>query len=206
MTEGSDIKDAELIERARFDVSRFTPIFERHFSTIYRFTARRIGPELAKDVASETFVVALTRLESFNSRHDSALPWLYGIARNLIRNHQRSERRKLQFMSRLRAQQSIEEDTGDSEDAVSNDAVTGAIEQALNSLSPSKREALLLFAWDDLPQAEVARIQGVPAATVRSRISRARKEVREHLARSGQYWDESSDFVKLEEPTDRHGG
>lgn len=201
-----DVSDAWLIGAARDDPSRFAPVFDRHFQAIYRFAARRLGSEVGKDIAADTFVVALARLKSYDDSRESALSWLYGIASNLIRNHRRTERRRFRLLAKLSNERVSPGWSDDPDRVLSRTVVTRAVAQALGSLSSKEREALLLFVWAELPQAEIARLQQVAPATVRSRIFRARKELREHLARSGQDWDETANSRSQKETCEDHGG
>lgn len=79
--------DADIIRASQKEPSNFALIFERHYEAIFRFAARRLGMELADDVAADTFVIALRRIQSYDTDYSSALPWLYGIVRNVIKNH-----------------------------------------------------------------------------------------------------------------------
>lgn len=188
---GVDVRgDVELIREALDDSSSFGLIFDRHFPAIFRFVSRRLGSDLAEDLASDTFVIAFQRLESFDQTYSSALPWLYGIATNLIRNHRRSESRRLELIAAVGDQEATNYNDVESDQVVEALGTSAILASALLHLNEEDREALLLFAWADLPQQHIARIQGVPAGTVRSRIHRARKVVREHLARSQQEGNE----------------
>ena len=61
--------DARLIEQAKRAPGRFTAIFDRHHRAIYAYVARRLGPDLAEDVASETFLTAFDRRHSYDAAH-----------------------------------------------------------------------------------------------------------------------------------------
>ncbi|MGZ8652395.1 MAG: RNA polymerase sigma factor, partial [Actinomycetota bacterium] len=89
------LTDAQIISMSNADPDRFGEIFDRHFPTIHRYVHRRVGRELANDLASETFSVAFRSRSRFEPSRDDAAPWLYGIAANLLRDHHRSERRRL---------------------------------------------------------------------------------------------------------------
>src|SRR5262245_22298254 len=89
------LTDAELIRTSIVDPASFGKVFDRHYPAILRYIVRRLGPELAGDLASETFVVAFRRRAEYDSGRPSARPWLFGIAANLLREHHRAERRQL---------------------------------------------------------------------------------------------------------------
>jgi RNA polymerase sigma factor (sigma-70 family) len=172
--------DAELIADARRSPERFAAVFDRHYRRIYAYAARRLGRDLAEDVASETFLVAFSRIAGYDTSRQDAAPWLYGIASNLIARHGRAESR------RYRAMAKVPPDPPTSEIDVAGrlDAATarGPLAAALARLPGPERDVLLLVAWAGLSQPEVAVALDVPAGTVRSRLHRARREMRAALA------------------------
>ena len=93
--------DAELIAAARRSPEHFAVVFDRHYGRIYAYAARRLGRDLAEDVASETFLVAFSRLAGYDPARPDAGPWLYGIASNLIARHGRAESRRYRAMSKV---------------------------------------------------------------------------------------------------------
>jgi DNA-directed RNA polymerase specialized sigma24 family protein len=92
--------DVQVIAAARGAPARFAVIFDRHFVTVHRYLACRVGDALADDLASETFATALGHLRSYDDAHASARPWLLGIATNLLRHHRREEARLLRALVR----------------------------------------------------------------------------------------------------------
>jgi RNA polymerase sigma-70 factor (ECF subfamily) len=82
-------RDGQVIAASLSEPERFGTIFELHFDAIHRYSARRVGTALADDLTAHTFTVAFERRRSFDAASDTARPWLYGIATNLIRtpNH-----------------------------------------------------------------------------------------------------------------------
>src|SRR6185369_6227930 len=109
------LTDAQLIERARRTPEHFTAIFDRHYRNIYAYVARRLGPDLAEDVASETFLTAFDRRHSYDLARGDARPWLYGIASNLVARHVRAESRRYRALARAGGR---EADTTEHDDAV----------------------------------------------------------------------------------------
>lgn len=173
--------DAELIVDARRSPEAFAAVFDRHYGRIFAYAARRLGRDLAEDVASETFLVAFSRIAGYDTGRADAGPWLYGIASNLIARHGRAESRRYRAMSRVMPDEVV---SGlDDAVAIRLDAITqrGRLAAALTRLSAAERDALLLVAWAGLSQPEVAVALDVPAGTVRSRLHRARQEMRSAL-------------------------
>lgn len=159
----------------------FEAAFAEHFPPVYRFIARRVGPALAEDLAAETFATAYRRRARFDPGRASLRSWLYGIAANLVRNHWRAEQHLLALDARLVP----EVDLSGSYEAV-DQRVTAAmlapkLAAALAQLTRDQRDVLLLHAWAELSHEEIAAALGVAPGTVRSRLSRARTALREHL-------------------------
>jgi len=177
------LTDAQLIEQARQTPEQFTAIFDRHYRNIYAYVARRLGPDLAEDVASETFLTAFDRRHGYDPARGDARPWLYGIASNLVARHVRAESRRYRALARAGGQ---EHGTADGPaDAVAGRldaaAVRGRLAEALRRLPEPVRAVLLLVAWAGLNQQETAEALGIPAGTARSRLHRARLEMRQAL-------------------------
>lgn len=161
------------------------PLVERHQRVLYGYLARRIGRDLAEDVTSETFTRAYAQRHRFDQERDDARPWLFGIATNLLRNHARSEVRQLRAYARHGVEDRSDDDHAASHTRLDAVARTGALASALESLKPGDREALLMFAWNEMPYEDIAAALDIPVGTVRSRLNRARRQVQEHLARHG---------------------
>jgi RNA polymerase sigma factor (sigma-70 family) len=160
---------------------RFADVFDRYYEHIYAYAARRLGPDLGEDVAAETFLVAYDRRDTFDPARAEARPWLYGIAANLIMRHGRAEGRRLRAMAR-----GAEPGVGpDEAEAIAGRVDAGhartRLAAALRRLSPGDREVLLLVAWAGLNQQEAAAALGIPPGTARSRLHRARQEMRRAL-------------------------
>jgi RNA polymerase sigma-70 factor, ECF subfamily len=159
--------DGRIIGRSLADPHAFGAIFERHFDAVYGYARRRVGAELAEEVATETFTRAFARRQAFDASRVEARPWLLGIAANLLRRHWRTERRRLAAYARA-AERSAPAEPG----------LLSEVVAALDSLSRDEREALFLFAVADLSYDEIADALEIPLGTVRSRLARARRRVR----------------------------
>ncbi len=171
--------DAALIAASLADPAAFAGVFDRHWPAIHRFCVSRAGPA-GEDVAAETFRVAFDQRRRYDPRYDDARPWLYGIATNLLRRAFRTASRQ--------AAPFAGHEWDFSEDAlgrVEAQALGRNLALALGTVSSADRDALLLHVWADLTYAEIALATGAPVGTVRSRIHRARTQLRTHLEGNG---------------------
>jgi RNA polymerase sigma factor (sigma-70 family) len=172
----------------------FGRLFDRHAQAVYAFCARRTADlALAEDLTSITF------LEAWRHRHraplgqaDGALPWLLGVANNVLRNARRGQRRYRAFLERLPAPSVAPA----AEDQALARSVTEARLQdaldAISALSQGEQEVVMLVLWSDLPYEEAATALGIPVGTVRSRLSRARSKLQVSLCPASYVQKESS--------------
>jgi RNA polymerase sigma-70 factor (ECF subfamily) len=167
--------DASVIEASARRPERFARVFDRHFTAIHRYLARRAGREVADDLASLCFTVAFERRGTFDPLAGDARPWLYGIATNLLRDHWRAERRAAATVIQLsrHSDRDVEIPLADGDDP--------DLAAALGALDPPQLDVLLLYAWGELSYEEISGALGVPVGTVRSRLARARARVRAEL-------------------------
>jgi RNA polymerase sigma factor (sigma-70 family) len=167
--------DGAVIAASLREPGAFGVIFDRHGSTLLRFLARRVDPAEAEDLLGEVFRIAFERRPGFDQSRDSARPWLYGIAANLVAKHYRSETRRLRALARAGAARVPDEDPAERAVAAADAGARWArVVDAIGVLPEAERQVLLLFAWEELSYDEIAAAVGVPVGTVRSRLSRAR--------------------------------
>jgi RNA polymerase sigma factor (sigma-70 family) len=172
--------DAALLRDSLVHPERFERIFDRHYDVVRRYAHRRVGKEAGEDIASDTFLTAFSVRSSFDGRSESARAWLFGIANNLVRHYLRAEWTRAAAWSRL----PLETAEFDHVDAEKLDALRAApaIAAAFQALHADDRETFLLFALGELTYDEVADALAIPTGTVRSRIFRVRKILREQLS------------------------
>jgi RNA polymerase sigma-70 factor (ECF subfamily) len=153
---------------------RFTSLFDRSHAALLAYTVRRVAePADAADVVAETFLIAWRRLDQVPGG-DSERPWLFGVARKVLANTNRSTRRRYAMAERLRAELSV--------NPAPEPPVPSALGQALSQLSADDRELLLLLAWDGLSQEQASVALGISAGALRVRLHRARGRLRARLA------------------------
>jgi RNA polymerase sigma factor (sigma-70 family) len=175
------LDDATLIERSWHEPEAFAALYDRHAGPIHRFAGRRLGDQLADDVVGETFLAAFRRRKRYDLRRADARPWLYGIAANVIGKHRRAEVRMLRAFARTGADPVAAGHADLVDSRVCAAAVQRDLAAALAALTAGDRDVLLLIAWADLSYEETAAALGIPVGTVRSRLHRARRKVREAL-------------------------
>jgi len=176
--------DAVLIGQSLDDPERFGMIFERYFSQIHQYLARRVGPGSAGDLAAEVFVVAFSQRQRYDLARDCARPWLYGIATNLAGTHRRQEERRYRALARADASLASPSEEDLIADRVSARAARPALAAALAGLDGRDRDVLLLVALAGLSYDEVATSLDIPYGTVCSRLNRARRRLRDCLETS----------------------
>lgn len=172
--------DAECLARSLREPTAFELIFDRHFDAVHRYVQRRAGIDLADELAAETFALAFARRAKCRAR-ESVLPWLYGIATNLLHRHRRAERRQLRAYSRSGVDRWV---TPEDEAAtrVDGSLLEARLAGALAAMRPRERDALLLYALADLSYVEIAEALDVPVGTVRTWLHRARLTAQRELA------------------------
>jgi RNA polymerase sigma factor (sigma-70 family) len=185
-----DPTDAAAIAASLADPASFAPIFDRHAATVLRFLIRRVGPDAADGLVGETFRIAFERRASYDLDRPCARPWLYGIATNVLARHRRAEGRRLAALSRLAGRAAVDTPAAEAAEARA-DALDlwPRVAATIAGLPPGERDALLLYAWEDLGYDDIADALGIPVGTVRSRLNRARtrlRAVREPVAAGGE--------------------
>lgn len=177
----SPLTDAAVIRLSLDDSECFEELFHRHAPRVQRYLARRLGPDTADDLVAETFLQAFRQRSAYDQARADALPWLYGIATNLIGRHRRAEVRLYRALARTGTDPVTASFTDSADDRVTAGAASRRLAAALSGLPAAYRDTILLVAWGDLSYEETAAALGVPTGTVRSRISRARTALRRQL-------------------------
>jgi RNA polymerase sigma factor (sigma-70 family) len=171
--------DAEAIRDSLVQGEKFLPIVERHFTEISRYLRRRVAKEVADELTSDVFTMAFGRRATYDLTRESALPWLYGIASNLLRSRRRQELRELELLARVAVDPLAR--SFEPIDRLLRSDVEPALARGLLSLTADERDVLLLFAWGDLSYDEIGAALDIPSGTVKSRLSRARINLRASL-------------------------
>jgi RNA polymerase sigma-70 factor (ECF subfamily) len=163
-------------------VDEFVRLFWRHGPAVHSYLSRRAGHQQADDLLEEVWVRAFRSRDRYDARLD-ALAWLYGIARNVLLGHFRAQHAIAVADTGLR--HPGEPDPWDAvDDRLDARRTVSSLTEALAALSHEDREVLLLVAWEQLTSAEVAVVLDIPQGTARSRLHRARVQLRGYLETS----------------------
>lgn len=156
--------------------ARFERLYADHGRAVLAYAVRR-SPDAqdAADALAETFLVAWRRLDDVPREQEARL-WLYGVARNVLANQHRAERRRGRLADRLRGElpRALERVEAPAADA-------GAVGFALARLASEDREILRLSGWEELTPSEIAKVLGISHVAARSRLHRARHRLRAAL-------------------------
>lgn len=164
-----ELQDGEVMARAIAEPACFVEVVDRHGRAIHAYLVRRAGPQVADDVLDEVWLQAFAARRRFDVRRPDARPWLYGIARNVLRSHLRSRSRVVPLDGNGAADAFADADAR--LDALRH---RPALRDALAALPEEDREVLLLVAWEGLTPAEAAQSLGIPQGTARWRLHKAR--------------------------------
>lgn len=190
--EVSEVSDAVLWARARAgDGAAFGVLFERHAGRIYNYCFRRTADwALAEDLTSATFLIAWRSHGRGPLQAETAEPLLYGIATNVIRNRRRSLKRARNAFGRLPLPRAEEPDFAEDVAARLDDRVAmGRLLGIFSKLPRREQDVIALCDWSGLTYEEAADALGLPIGTVRSRLSRGRRRLRELATGSGPEGD-----------------
>ncbi len=154
----------------------FVEVVQRHEIAIHGYLSRRAGHQAADDLLGEVWLRAFGARRGYDASYDDARPWLYGIARNVLRAHWRTSQ-SIDLVPAEATHDPWDEITDRLDSAVRARALVSAVRK----LPPAERDVLLLVTWEQLTPAEAAAALGIPPGTARSRLHRARATLRHML-------------------------
>lgn len=160
------------------DVVWFEQLFATTYDDLLRYAARRVGLAAASDVVAESFLTAWRRRDDYDRA--AARLWLFGVARRVVANADRSALRAQRLSTRVI--KSVTDEPDPAEAVVAHLRVAELIAQ----LPEAEAEALRLVAWDGFDPAEAAVVAGCSRATFRVRLFRARRHAAAMLAADAQ--------------------
>jgi len=170
--------DVALWARVRSgDAEAFGLLFECYGEAIYRYCFRRTASaDRAADLTSVTFLEAWRRRE-VALPGDMVLPWLFGVATNVLRNERRRRRRYKAALDRLPATRDEPDLADDATDRIDGERRMRAALHLLGRLPRGERDVFVLAGWQGLSLMEAAYALGISPGAARTRLSRARKRL-----------------------------
>lgn len=189
--------DAALWQRAAAgEKDAFGLLFDRHVRRVYNYCFRRTGDwSQAEELTAIVFLEAWRRRRDIQLEREDALPWLLGVATNLIRNLRRTQRRWRSAIERLPPARVADFEV-DVDERLDDERRMQAVLRALGKLPRAERDVLALCIWEGLSYEEAALALDVPVGTVRSRLSRARARLRELVPGNGHELNASSAAIE----------
>lgn len=149
---------------------------QRESMDLLRYFRRRVPAQDAADLLAETGLVAWRRAGALPASEDGARRWLFAVAHNVLRNHQRGQRRRHALADRVR--DVLVRVGGPAPGA--DDGVE--VRDAIARLEPDLAEVVRLVHWEGFTVTEAAEVIGRSPSTTRARYQRAREQLRAMLS------------------------
>jgi RNA polymerase sigma factor (sigma-70 family) len=165
------------IARIASDSDALEAFYRQHFEAVSRFVARRVrDPHLAADLIADVFLAAVSSASSYRPEQGNPLPWLYGVARNVVATEGRRSARESRATNRVSGRALLDrDDIADLIERIDAEATSRQLYEALDELSDDDRSLLELVAVDGLSVRDAARALGISQITARVRMHRARR-------------------------------
>ncbi|MEJ5947009.1 sigma-70 family RNA polymerase sigma factor [Pseudokineococcus basanitobsidens] len=177
--------DEDVLVRSLHRPVAFEELVRRHSAPVHGYLQRRSSAQIADDLLAETWLQAFASRGSYDPGRGPVRAWVFGVARHVLFAAQRQHRRAHQEGSRSEAVTDPAPDW-DAVDARLDAAATApALRSGLASLTGPDRELLLLVVWEQLSPTEAAAVLDIPPGTARSRLHRARRQLRHHVSTPG---------------------
>lgn len=157
------------------DEATFRSLYSRTFDAVARYCLRRLPPDVAPDAVADTYLVAWRRIDEV-PQGEEAIAWLYGVARNVIRNAQRSGRRSQRLEAKLLSTPAGH-DPGPELVIVQRED-DALLRRALDGLREPDREIVRLRAFEELPFAQIAKVVECSEDAAKKRFARAVRRLR----------------------------
>ena len=164
------------------DTESFRLLVQRYQKPVIRMIANLINDRhVCEDIAQEVFLAAYKKLPAFDPARSSFSTWLFTIAKNKSINAVKKKR----ILPAVNPPEN--HDFTEPVDTLIQDELFFKLDQALKSLNPEHRRAIVLAEFENLPYEQIAQIEGVRLGTIKSRVSRAKHRLKSVL--DGIYGD-----------------
>ncbi len=185
---------------------RFRTIYDELYADLLSYCRRRVAPDEVDDLVAETMMVVWQRLDDVPAS-GAARPWVYAVARNLMRNHWRKGQRagalRDVLVSELHRAQQRDAEAGGAQ-ALEYDQVQALVD-GLHALKSKEQELIRLATWEELPHAEIALVLDCSINAVAIRLLRARSHLSQILGRDPRWTSPLDETLKGGAPV-RHVG
>jgi RNA polymerase sigma factor (sigma-70 family) len=161
------------------DEKTFIELYESHHDELHAYCARRVGVDNAADAVADVFTVAWRRIGEVSIEMPRA--WLFGVARGVIKNRWRSNRRRRRLVERVMTQRPRLSEIPDA--LLAQKETDAEIVEAFLRLRPTDQEILRLSAWEELSGPEIAEALGITLSAAQQRLHRAKKRLTASLDR-----------------------
>jgi RNA polymerase sigma-70 factor (ECF subfamily) len=179
------MKDRAEIARIASDPEALEAFYRRHFDAVRRFVARRVDdPHLAADLIGEVFLAAVSSAASYRPDKGDPLPWLYGVARNVVATEVRRSARESRATTRFLGRALLDPDAiTDLIERIDAETTSRQLYEAMAEVSEDDRTLLELVALDGLSVRDAAKVLGLSQITARVRMHRARRFLQQRVPR-----------------------
>ena len=188
--------DVDIIKRAKANSQIFEELYRRYADKVYNYFWYRTGhqKDVAEDLMQETFYRAFKHLSRFQIRGYSYLTYLLTIAHNILANYYRSQ--KMIPMSELGDDFDVPAEITDS---LERKIEAEALWRAIQDLSPTERDAILMRYQKEMPIKDISRVMARTENAVKLILSRARKKLAQHpyLRDMVGFTDQERQYTKL---------
>ncbi|MEU0646293.1 RNA polymerase sigma factor [Streptomyces umbrinus] len=166
---------------------RLEHLFRQTFRRVMAYCLRRASEAAAHDAVAEVYAVAWRKRRQLPADDEEAVLWLLGIARRVLANQARSQRRWARLL--MRVAERAEPDPPPAADPYGAEDTGDGLAAALAQASDADRELLRLAYWDDLSRGDIATVLGISVGAVDTRLHRARQRLRQRLASANPHQD-----------------
>ena len=185
------MEELAIVQRAKAgDAAAFEELVNRYQNNVYRLALRMCGnAHDAEEVAQEAFVAAWRGLPSFRGESKFS-SWLYQLTSNAAVDFLRREKRH-RNTTPVEEQLELAADRTPQQDAETSE-MRENLQKALLALTPEHRQIFLLRQMEQLSYEEIGQLLQLESGTVKSRLNRAKKQLRQILLRQGNIFESSS--------------
>jgi RNA polymerase sigma-70 factor (ECF subfamily) len=178
-----DVGDRELWDEVqRGDREAFTALYHRHAEAVWQHACRlTASASAAEDVLAATFLTAWRRRDGVVLTADSARPWLLAVAANEARTEWRRTGRLRRLGNRLGPAPDVDDHADSVVTSLDDRRRVLRVRAAIEKLPTAQREVVTLCLVGEVSQVDAARVLGMPEATLRSHLRRARTRLRTML-------------------------